>query len=823
MKKITFALMAIVALLTVFTPSTNLYASTTTNISIIHPADTNYADLSDVIDFAVSEDNIYFTTTTNVSEYNTTNKTLSSITTGTNISAIYYLNNNLIVVDNNTITCTDNTSNTLTFGDVSDFESIDIAYYEQEYIIAYTKSGRLYVNTYSHPQTLITSINTTLEATDYYLTISQDEVYLISKNSQDTYKYLYKTNSLTELNHTNLNYSSKSNLFSTDTHLLVPMTDIIKVLNKTTFDETTFTLTEASSNQSYVSGQIDTPASMKYYNNKVYILDQTNKCIQSLNLSGNTLTANEVVLGSFGADLGRFNNVNGLALKDDSKIFISDLGNNRIQVITDEVQQVTNVKANDLTLDEYNNMFFYTNSGASSTIYRYSLNNGITPNGEFNYASLVDSLCIDNQNNIYLLDSTNNKIVRSNQTSNTITFEDHINLTDLGITSNSNSVIYSVNSTHDLVISVDNTIYQLNDNTPHTMTDTIVDFVIDFNQNIYALLDNGNIEKFNFTDNTSSSISGLDNCSTIELNQLNGKLYLFDNVLNCIKVVENNQFSSGMTNFVHYDLSISDNISKDYIFNYAKLNGLIFEYPNYLGKVYNTDSSIEYVVLLTNVRSLTPFEYVMFTIDGEVLCGYAKVTDLEINSTDFRQSSATKVALEKTVNHYKFPTLHCNNVITTSNQNELIEIYCNYPISIDGKNYYVTHTIAGYSYVYAGDVTNYNANYDLVIDSDNATIKVTDHSEYVAVYDDNAGTNQIDKLTPNKRVHVENYDKQNKYTYVTYLDEYGKEQGGWVLTKYVKTDTNNTLLVSSIIIFTGGIILAVILIVSYHRHKKNLK
>ncbi len=820
MKKLLVVLFTCMIAMVGFALPRTTYADTTdSSINTFNPLELNYVNLDGVTDFDIAGDNIYLANNSGISVYNTTAHTLTDVATLSGIQHLYSYNSYLFAVTADAVNIIDSSGNTSTLS-IDAFQNIDISASTDTYVVAYTTGSEIVVNTYTYPNTLVSTATHALTG-DYFVSISESNVYLLNKSANEWLQYEYASDTMTTLDNAALNITSRDALYTTQTHLVVVMQDSIRLIDKETYDVTNYTKLRSNPKRAWIQGEIDTPSSIKYRNNKLYVLDSVNKNIQTLVYGDGEITCDQVVLASFGADQGRLYNARSLALKNDNQVFVSDYGNNRIQVLNadGQIDVIDNISAPKVILDEYNNMFAYTLNTDTTTLYRYTIQ-GLVLGSTHTYNGIISDMCIDNQNTIYILDYNSNTINSSNALGETWQFTEYVNLSEHGITADANSKIYYVNSLGDIVVSVADTLYLVNANKSVALGANIISMEIDFNQNVYALLNNGTIVKYNFDTAQKQILSGFDNIATFTLNQVNGKLYMYDNVLSNISVLHNSDFSNGITDFEHYDTTISSNTGKDYIFNWATIDGYIFEYPNYLGMVYNTTGDVDKVILIQSPLPDEPFCYVMFTENGINHLGYAKRTDLTINEQPIATTNTQFVAKEKSVKIYKYPTLLNNVTIGTYNQNQVINSCATYPVSIDGYNYHVVHTDNGYGYVYDGDIITYSAKFNREIDSDNATIKIHDHTTGVAVYDDNKGTTQIAVLADNKRVFVEKYDKNSEYTFVKYLDQTGSEQSGYVLTKYVKYDSNNTLLITGIVVFVGAVILGTVIAVSYARYRK---
>lgn len=814
---------------------------------------TQYFDMEGVVDFAFGKKiannrYIYLAYANSFCKYDLASQTASNYISENNITNIYAFDSptaneqDLIV-----ITTTDNAylydanQNKYTFDAIMDHSSIDVAFVEGKFVIAYVAGSTLIVNVYSSENltTLESSSDIVLSGSEYFVQIYGEHALLLNKanDSNQIVDFNYINSSTNYITHSNINFYTHNNFLVTDTCYVVVTGELIVTIDKTTFARVDFNLTHATDDAAYISGNIDTATSMKYRENKVFIYDATNKCIQSFDLSNNTLTNPQVELGSFGRDIDRFYKVNSILVRyngfSGDEYIVSDYGNSRIMLVAEEneVLGVPAERANDLTLDEYNNLWYFVNNTTNSTIYKYSISTSTITH--YDYDGQIISICLDNQTNLYILDNTNNIYKTSSSEFNP---ELYLNLSDKYITTNLDSRIYYSTKSNGIYVSTGNTIYQVAQVVKSYSYDSqILDYVIDFEENIIAIVSSGKVAKYNFASESTASLNGYANCTCIGINQLNGTILLYDKNNSKFVSLKDDTISKGMGDFEHYVPNAKDAVANSYIYNYASISGLIYDYPNYIGNAYNANGEVTKVILLSEERSTTGFEYVMFEIGNKKYFGYAKSSDLtEYGTTPFPEHSSNLVVIENNTPILKYPSIGLvssrigANEITLNNQivigkyqrSNVINTYTTYPVSLNGRNYYVVTVDGGYGYVYAGDVTEYENSYNQNVKVDNAYVTTHDHTDYVPLYDTDNGENEVGKLERGKRVYVMEYDKSKDYTLVKYLDEAGKEKMGYVPTKYIHMDANKAMLISAIVTLFLGLVAAVVLTVEYIKYKK---
>ena len=169
-------------------------------------------------------------------------------------------------------------------------------------------------------------------------------------------------------------------------------------------------------------GQFGHPSGIAISNEFVFVVDNRNHNVQKFDLDGNFIAK----WGSYGNDNGSFKSPRGVTISDDEFIFVVDSGNARIQKFTFDGEYVLHFgqsgeKGNnfitpvDVAINS--NKIFVTDS-TQNKINVHDLNGNfirIINNSVGGYPISPEGIVFDEQNNFYVSDSKNNRIIQYNE------------------------------------------------------------------------------------------------------------------------------------------------------------------------------------------------------------------------------------------------------------------------------------------------------------------------------------------------------------------------------------------------------------------------
>jgi len=567
-----------------------------------------------------------------------------------------------------------------------------------------------------------------------------------------------------------------------------------------------------------------------FYNNQIYVCDSTYKTIQTFDIIESNDTINlksqEILLCSSSFDKGRFNNVSDIYLQG-SNIFTADTKNNRIHYIKDNKSYFiddleTDSKPSNVVVDNENKLYLIKNDSYKSTICRYIFeNNQYKKHSEYNTIGninigFISDTCVTNANTVYLLDYTNEKILSlSNNGLETIRKFDNIN---------ENSKIEYLKGLDKLALLNDSNLYLLNLNgniSAQIQLTNCIDITVDFDK-IYTHSSNNQIGlvllKNNELTQDTKTITIPNNITNLNFDIVKRKMIGFESNRSCLVSFDCNLTPSPFTipEIVKQEpLKDSDILLPINLIQTC----LIYEYPYEIGDFYNIDGSITQCI---GIGEFDNYYQVLFNHSDEVKIGYLLKSNS--NVVEYNYNPINVITTYKNVAIYRYPTiLKYNNqrlITSTLDINTPLTLSCDFPISIDGKTFYVYKKQNTIGFIFSVDVVlNQNTNIKN-LNTENATVKLMGE-EKITLLDEDKQTKILD-IQDNSRIYVENYDKHSDYTYIIYKDSDLNTYEGYIETKNIQMDElDNSQLILILIIVISVILLALIIVAYFVIKKKN--
>lgn len=849
MKKLKFTILLLICSIFLFIPSVTASAESTSEI--FYPVGiSDYVDLNNINYFAVTDTKIFYAKNDNkvicYDKESKTSTTLSSNGTICNICAEGdYV---FIFTTNGTVVYNISTLNSVNLVKKPDsFNSISANYKDGKYYIGfvfnsispsfkvYEYNGNLeFIKESTYSENIISSYSNSKIA------FSEDLIILKPNVGKKIFLFNYPTSNT--LNRVLDDSTSIISVFEDSTEIysmnVIQINTNNYILmgynNNTMICEFTGTGFKHNSS-SNVFNYINT------YNNQIYAYNKefANVCKYSCDADSLVLTNTEIFLAGKGSEVGRFKDISNITYKS-GNLYITDSGNSRIQNVYNSSISTINFEGtcSEVVVDTENNYYYVIYDGYNSCLYKNNEQLIQTYNNTH-----IQSISININNTIYMLTS-DGKILTYGSTQEPI---------NLGFSVNSKSKLRINNNLVNINLSVDsiakNSIFAVsyeNKINSVNMTDgsvlktlTFADNILDFKFNgaylgnnidkpVYVLQENGNFTRSSFNEDQTKdfSLTNFNAYTCFSIDVVSGSIQLYNSNLSAIEIYNNAEFSPSTTMLQYYQYtSVSTGSESIWEYGEVKANSLIYDYYYFTGNYVKISSNIPVIVL----NASDEFVYVGYYQNNSLNFGYVKRTDMiSSNSEDIHSMAVDNnyvIKLRTTLKEvpvYKYPSLNSIKLSTTYTQGSIISSLGKYVSSIDNYEYYVVKLGNVYGYIGANDVV-LNTNISKSIKT-NAKVKIFDGSEKVNVYlTAEDGASVLCQLPDDFKINVPDYDKNKKYTLVTFIDENQQEREGYILTSYVKMSGISTAVITAIVLLVLDIIIAVVVIVFYHHYKKKQK
>lgn len=539
----------------------------------------------------------------------------------------------------------------------------------------------------------------------------------------------------------------------------------------------------------------------------------------AINYSGNNVFASELSEVDY-SSLSQLNIIN------ENNIFGVDEANNKIIKITQgkissfgeygtsdgkfaEIKFFKVLSNNELiVIDGLKRLqFFDTNFNHLKTIQYVQY---IDPNKNIEQHSLIGnitSICCDLYANVYLLDASNNQIIKANSQST------YAEIYKTNIDSSIEIINFNINGT--LILANTNTFYC--ESLSHTLEENISEIYVDA-QNYIFVKSPQNLYKFNTSLTQESSMQLPENCSYLSINLEKGIFYYLNT--NTLEILKIENFASDVSNFTPpYDISEKTAQSKKT--NFAKITKECYLYstPYQISSNIYLTKDIEIIVLSENFDSNLNFTYVMTVNNNQVILGYIK-SDCYLSTTDKNYNSYA-FPIRNDIPYYKLPLKAYSNTSLKLNRLNFNEVYAiTQKIIFNNVEFYEIKINENYVFVESKNVLENVTNYISVYLQTDAVVKPINSEENVTIY---SNENKDDILyIIEKPLNVKAIKKVSSLYEIQFLQN-NEIKIGYVESANLFKDKNNFIIPIVIaLVIICLIIISIILIKFKKEFKRNI-
>ena len=249
-------------------------------------------------------------------------------------------------------------------------------------------------------------------------------------------------------------------------------------------------------------------------------------------------------------------------------------------------------------------------------------------------------------------------------------------------------------------------------------------------------------------------------------------------------------------------------------------NHFIFDYPYELGNVYETNSKNNNCIA---IEEYDDYYRILFESENQLKSGYVKKSNSQ--KIEYKYNPISVITTNQLVPVYKYPTLLKYDderlVVKNLEINTSIILLYTFPVSLDGKEFYLYQFGDNIGFIFNADVV-LNENKTIKnLNTENASIRLIGKETTILLAEDKE--TKILVLNDKDRIFVENYDKKAEYTKVIFKDKDLNTIEGYVFTNDIQMDQLDNSKIILIIIIVASIIILALIVISYFVIKKKNK
>lgn len=368
-----------------------------------------------------------------------------------------------------------------------------------------------------------------------------------------------------------------------------------------------------------------------------------------------------------------------------------------------------------VVLDSLNRLqFFDTNFKHLKTIQYVSNSTQLSLIGN------ITSICCDIYANIYLLDSTNNYIIKANsQSTYAEIFENNIE---------SSIIIININMNGTPILASSSSL--LFNNLTQTFEENISEVYVDALNFIYVKTAS-TIYKFNSSLVQKSSLQLPNSCTNLSINLEEGIFYYLKSDTSEILKIEN--FASNVSNLTP-PFNIEDNNAQSKETKFAQITKDCYLYstPYQISSDISLTKNCEILILAENFDESLFFTYVMLVKDNKVIVGFIKSDCYSYSNNSY---SGNGFLIRKDIPYFKLPLKEYNETslkLGTLNANETYQI--TQKVAFNNLEFYEIKLNDKYVFVESKNILQNISNYINVYLKPDSVVKTINNEKSVNIY-----------------------------------------------------------------------------------------
>ena len=594
--------------------------------------------------------------------------------------------------------------------------------------------------------------------------------------------------------------------------------DTIKLINSDNTNPIVLLSPSLIFNRTFISGEVFIIADVELSGDYMLVADKKTGSVQKFILTENKLVFDKLLVASQGADSNRLYAPNSFCLSSQG-VIVADTGNNRVMLKSNNTKLLDATSPTIVTSDNNNSVFVLT----ENDIINFNLNS-------------TETLSIARPENVIDL--------KCNQVNNLYA------LTNAGLmqyTSNEWGLIYETTDALSLqcdasgqyvYIRYADGLKSFNLNTKQVTncysSDKIIDFALDYKNNIYTLEDMtinkislGTIQKQITLEKTYSKL-------LVSLNS--GDIDLLDTDICAIKHLQNSDFADNLSTYTN-DLSY---FSESLLTSPCKVAVLksasqVYKYPFNISPLFKLNKDDKVIVLNKECLENSKFAYCLInSYGGKNTLGYIQTSALDYTIVDSIPSFEKVKVITALAYIYKYPTSLKTDGVESSYQtlgfNDVVEVLSySYNIKDSNSNSFYCVRLQDNTIGYINTRTAMNSELDVYQKSfqPNGKVEKSLQEDVIYCYDyENGEYIKTEKQLENgQNIFLSSeLNTDNQFTKVVYLNDKNEQISTYVETKYVYLNDLTKhkyigLVLLLVALIMGGIITALILV---SKKKKSL-
>jgi len=372
--------------------------------------------------------------------------------------------------------------------------------------------------------------------------------------------------------------------------------------------------------------------------------------------------------------------------------------------------------------------------------------------------------------------------------------------------------------------------------------DKIIDFSIDYKSNLYLLVKSSDnkmqIEKYTNGQLVNTIVLNNNNYINLELDIKQGNFYLIDQHLSAIRVVSINDFVDNLSRFANDTSFISHTPSSEQTkVASIKSSTFVYQYPFTISPLLELKQNEQVIIIEEECEENNEFSYCLIANQNEKnILGYIQKSALNFYTSDITPAFEKVKIITAYAYLYKMPTslkfqdnkdLKLDKMAYQNEEYNVVGYAYGYKDSTNNTYYTIKLDDDTYAYVKSFNAMNSELDVYQATFQPNAHLSTINNNDTIYLYklnDNNEYEITSIKLDNNIKVYVAGeYNTENEYTKIVYLNNNNEQLSAYIQTKYIVMDGITKHIQIGIILLFASLALIIIVIIYLMKYIKQRK